>query len=244
MLCEHYKGALIEAAASGAAPSGELREHIAECASCRAVFGQEQSLFAAIDTGLHAAANAKIPPSLLPGVRARLDELATPRFRWVQPLVFAFTGVALGLVVFVMARPHLAAREEMAKKGPALASMPMHANREGTSPESTQIAAVPVKHTHASRNSTQSHSAASSNLEVLVPPDEREAFARFVGVLNQRSDVVASRLAKVPEETDGLAALAPLQIPDIEIKPLEGTETETSDGAGEKHQRLVEQEIE
>src|SRR5256884_9244256 len=35
MLCEHYKDALIEAAASGAAPSGELREHLAECASCR-----------------------------------------------------------------------------------------------------------------------------------------------------------------------------------------------------------------
>jgi len=233
MLCEHYKNALIEAAASGAAPSGELREHLAECASCRAVFGQEQSLFAAIDTGLHAATDAKIPPSLLPGIRARLDEVAMPRFRWVQPLVFASTGVALGLVVFVMARPHLGAREEMAKKGPAAASMAIGANREGTSPKSTRIAAVPDNHTHALRNSTNSHSAASSNPEVLVPPDEREAFGRLVGVLNQRSGVVASLLAKVPEEPDGLAVVDPLQIPDIEIKPLEGRET--SDGAGGKH---------
>jgi hypothetical protein len=248
MLCEHYKDALIEAAASGAAPSGELREHLAECASCRAVFGQEQSLFAAIDTGLHAAANAKIPPSLLPGVRARLDEVAAPRFRWVQPLVFASTGVALGLVVFVMARLYLAGREEMAKKGPvavpALMATATNTNRQETSPESTQIAAVPVNHTRASRNSTDSHSETSSNPEVLVPPDEREAFARLVGVLNQRSDVVASLLAKVPEKPDGLAAVDPLQIPDIEIKPLEGTETETSDGAGEKHSRMIEQEIE
>jgi len=39
----------------------------------------------------------------------------------------------------------------------------------------------------------------------------------------------------VLEKEDGLAAVDPLQIPDIEIKPLEGTETETSHGAGEKH---------
>ena len=235
MPCEEYKDALIEAAASDAAPSGALREHLAECASCRAVFGQERSLFAAIDTGLHAAASAKIPPSLLPRVRARLDEVATPRFGWLQPLVLAATGVALGLAVFAMARPHLAAREELAKKGPVAVPAPMNTNREETSSRSTQSAAIPVNRFHTSGNSTHGHSAASSNPEVLVPPDEREAFARLVGVLNQRSGVVASLLAKVPEKTDGLAAVSPLQIPDIEIKPLEGTETEMSDGAGEKH---------
>jgi len=239
MLCEHYKDALIEAAASGAAPSGELREHLAECASCRAVFGQEQSLFAAIDTGLHAAANAKIPLSLLPRVRARLEEVATPRLGWVQQLVFACTGVVLALVIFLMARPHRAAREELAKQGPVTvpASMPpaKSVNREETSSEVTQIAAIPVNRSHTLRDSTSSPSAASSNPEVLVPPDEREAFARLVGVLNERSDLGASLLAKVPEKEDGLAAVDPLQIPDIEIKPLEGTETETSHGAGEKH---------
>lgn len=239
MLCEHYKDALIEAAASGAVPSGGLREHLAECASCHAAFAQEQSLFAAIDTALHAAANAEIPPSLLPRVRARLDGFATPRLGWVQPIVFASAGVALALVIFLMARPHLATREEMAKQGPVTvpASIPpaISVNREESSSEGAQIAAIPVNRSHTSRDSTNSPSAPSSNPEVLVPPDEREAFARLVGVLNERSDIGASLLAKVPEKEDGLAALDPLQIPDIEIKPLEGTETETSHGAGEKH---------
>jgi len=235
MLCEHYKDALIEAAASGAAPSGELREHLAECASCRAVFGQEQSLFAAIDSGLHAAAYAEIPPSLLPGARARLDEVGTPRFRWVQPLVFGSTGLALGLVVFVMAWPHLAGREEMAKKVPALASIPMDANREGTSPKSAQMLAVPVKHTHASRNSTQSDSAASSNPEVLVPPDERDGLALLVASLNERRDLAAALLARVPDKEDSLISVDRLRIDALEIKPLEGRETETLDSAGEKH---------
>jgi len=41
-------------------------------------------------------------------------------------------------------------------------------------------------------------------------------------------------VAKVPQK-DAVGTAAPLQIPEIEIKPLEGTETETSDGAGDKH---------
>ena len=70
MPCAHYKDALIEAAASGAdltsvpTPDEEtaaLRAHLESCASCRAAFEQEQSLFSSIDAGLHAAANAEVP---------------------------------------------------------------------------------------------------------------------------------------------------------------------------------------
>src|SRR5205809_6924925 len=108
-------------------------------------------------------------------------------------------------------------------------------NREERSSDESAYPDNPVNPSLTLRDSTSSPSAASSNPEVLVPPDEREAFARLVGVLNERSDLGASLLAKVPEKEDGLAAVDPLQIPDIEIKPLEGTETETSHGAGEKH---------
>ena len=66
MPCQHYKDALIEVAASGSAPQGELRVHLDECASCRAAFAEEQSFFAAIDSGVRAAANIDVPPSLLP----------------------------------------------------------------------------------------------------------------------------------------------------------------------------------
>jgi hypothetical protein len=123
----------------------------------------------------------------------------------------------------------------MAKKGPALASMPMNANREGTSPESTQMTAVPVKHTHASRNSTQSDSAASSNPEVLVPPDERDGLALLVASLNEHRDLAAALLARVPDNEDSLISVDRLHIDALEIKPLEGRETETLDSAGEKH---------
>ena len=61
----------------------------------------------------------------------------------------------------------------------------------------------------------------------------REAFARLVAVLNRHSDVAAALMAKAPQK-GVLVTADPLQIPDIEIKPLEGAETETSKGASEK----------
>ncbi len=91
---EHYKDALIEAAASSVQPQGDLRAHLGACASCRAAFDQEQALFASIDAGLHATANAEVPASLLPRVRARLDEVSAPRRIWVTNwLVLASAAV-------------------------------------------------------------------------------------------------------------------------------------------------------
>ena len=239
MPCEHYKDALTEVAAAGVEPQAELRAHLAECASCRAAFDEEQSLFAAINSGLRASANAEVPSSLLPRVRAKLDEVVAPRFRWLQPLVLASAAVALVFVVFLAARSGHSKPEEVAKHGPEVipaGKAPVtRPNPEEISSEGTEIAAIPVVHSHIPRNSTGVHSAASGNAEVLVPPDERDGLAQLVATLNERRDVAAALLAQRTEMKDALVTVDPLKIPDIEIKPLEGAETETSDGTGEKH---------
>jgi hypothetical protein len=238
MPCEHYKDALIEAVAEGAGPSGELRAHLAECASCREAFAHEHSLFAAIDSGLHATANSEMPASLLPRVRTVLDEASTPQLRWLQPVVFISAGAVLAFAIFLIARPRHAPPEDVAKQGgvavPAAVARAANANPGQNVPEGTQIAAIRAPHFHPARNSTNSSSAASSNPEVLVPPDEREAFARFVAVLNEHSDVAAALVGKAPQK-DAVVTADPLRIPDIEIKPLEGTETETSNDASKEH---------
>lgn len=239
MPCEQYKDALAEVAAAGAAPQGELRTHLDDCAPCRVAFDKEQSLFAGIDSGLHAAANVEVPPSFLPRVRARLDEIVVPRFRWLQPFAYASASLALVLLVFLMARPRRATPENSAKAGPVVVPAPVtsriDANSGRISLESTQIVAARVNHSHSVRNSTNVHSAASSSPEVLVPPDEREGLAQLVAKLSEHRDVAAALLAQRTEEKDALVTVDPLKIPDIEIKPLEGAETETSDGPGEKH---------
>jgi anti-sigma factor RsiW len=236
MLCQHYKDSLMEAAASGAAPQGAVRAHLAECASCREAFAQEQSLFGAIDSGLHTAANAEVPPSLLPRVRARLDETATvARFRWVQPLIFASSSLALLFVFFLVALPHRTGSDDRAKRAPVV-SVPMTTEPSISGkipPKDTQTVTAAASHSHASRNSTIVHSAASSNPEVLVPPDERKVLARFVARLNERSDLATALFARAPEKKDALIVVERLQIAALEIKPLEGAGTEISNGAGE-----------
>ena len=138
-----------------------------------------------------------------------------------------------------MARPlHRATPENVAKQSP-IVSTPMalarNKNPRKNSPPDIQTTSVRSTRSKTGRNSTIVHSAASSNPEVLVPPDEREGLARLVATLSEHRDLAAAFLAQRAEKKDALVTVDPLQIFDIEIKPLEGSETETSDGAGERH---------
>jgi len=78
MLCDEYKEALIEAAASGAALPNALREHMQACEHCAAMLTGERALFAAVDAGLHKAANAAVRPSFVPNVQATLATETVP----------------------------------------------------------------------------------------------------------------------------------------------------------------------
>jgi len=214
-----------------------LRAHFESCASCRTAFAEEQALFISIDAGLHATANAEVPASLLPRVRAALDEVEAPRLHWMSPLIFASASVAFAFLIFLIARPHRSVSDDLAKQTPPI-SMPLKpptGSHGEIPPSGSQIASTSAKHLRAPRKSTLGHSSGSSKPEVLVPPDEREAFARFVAALNERNDFAAAIVAEAPEKKDALVVVDPLQISDIELKPLGSQESEVSDRAGEKH---------
>jgi len=235
MPCKHYKNALIEAAASGAQPQGDLRVHLAGCDACRAVFEQEHALFSSIDAGLHVTANADVPASVLPRVRARFDEAPAPQRPWFQPWIFAAATVALTLAIFQFARPHHYGRDSQAKQTPQILASETPATNPGhqISGPATQIISSNAK-SQARIHSTLFHPAASSPPEVLVPPDEREAFSRFVAVLGERRAVARALVTPAPQTRDEPASLEPLQIKGLEIKTLEERQTEVLDGAEQK----------
>jgi len=232
MPCEPYQNALIEAAASGSEPQGELRAHLAACAACRTAFAQEQSLFSSMDEGLHAAANADVPASLLPRVRARLAEEAATRRMWAQPMIFATASVALVFAIFLVVRPHHERPDSQAKQPPQLPVSETPATNAGdqNSGPATQIVSSNVNNSRKGGRSTLSRPAASSQPEVIVPADEREAFARFVTTL-QRRELAVSLVTPSTDEKGEPGSLEPLQIDPLEVKPLEGTDSEESDGA-------------
>ena len=236
MPCKPYKDALIEAAASGAEPQGDLLAHLAECAVCRAGFEQERSLFASIDAGLHLAANAEVPASLLPRARARLDVEATPQRGWNQLLVFAAASVALAFAIFLFARPQHSGPDNQAKQTPQIpvSVEPTTSGHDQNSVPSTQIASSDSNHPQPRGLSTLLHPVASSQPEVLVPADEREAFARFVASLGERREVAVALVTLARHTKDEPTSLEPLQINGLEIKLLAGTESGQSDEVEQK----------
>ncbi len=74
MSCKHYKKALIEAAATGAALPFAFRDHLEACAHCRSMFAAEKLLFSAIDSTIRARANTEMPSSLMSRVQNALSK--------------------------------------------------------------------------------------------------------------------------------------------------------------------------
>jgi hypothetical protein len=235
MTCEKYNAKIVEAVAASAAPGATLQAHLTQCPACRAAFEQERSLFAAIDTAVRATTNAEVPSSFLPRVRSRLVEVAVPRRMWTRPLIFAAASVALASTIFLFVPPHHSKPNDQAKQTPQRPVGEVTVSNSGhrNSGPGLQIVSSNVKNGRAPGHSTLSLAAASSQPEVLVPPDEREAFSRFVATVQLRGDVAEALLAPGPRKQDTLVTVESLQIENLELKPLEGRETEVSGRVGE-----------
>jgi anti-sigma factor RsiW len=229
MPCEHFEDALTEAAA-GAEPQGELRAHLKSCAACQVAFEQERSLFAVIDSGMRVVANAEVPPSFVPRVRAALDEVEAPQRHWMSPVVFVAASVALALAIFLAIQPHHSRPDNQAKQS---LQMPVSETSVTIARAENPGPGARIDSSNAKRSQTRGHSTllrpvASSQPEVLVPPDEREAFTLFVATLHDRSEVAL--VAPFTEKGSETASLERLRIDQLEVKPLEETEVGASAG--------------
>ncbi len=228
MPCEHCKNALIEAAVSSAQPQGELRAHLDACASCRATFEQEHSLFASIDAGLHTAANVEVPPSLAVRVRALLDAEPAPRLlaqKW------AYSGGILVAVLAVAAV--LALRSQQNVSSPQLRnSQPPGVLVAGKSTPS----AIPAISRKARRRTPAVNKGigatsprASLAAEILVPEEERVAFAQFLahGSPGPMSVSASAMLApKAPEES---VQISPVEVASLKLDSLNKEDGQQTD---------------
>lgn len=221
MSCKHNKDALIEAAASGTEPQGDLRAHLAACADCHAEFEQERSLFASIDAGLQIAANAEVPPSLLPRVRARLDEESAPRRIWATNwLVLASAAVIV--VGFLTARAiwrPSAARQpvEIAVKpaAPPLVAAPAQGHNAVVEPpvEKPEVTTHQVL-TAKSHPAPKSLGKGNTSPEVLVPQDQELLLTEYAEQWSLRKHPLL-----LVQQFDA-TVLSPLQVEPIQIDEL------------------------
>jgi hypothetical protein len=222
MPCEHYQNALIEAASSSTAPQSELRLHLATCAACRTAFAQEQSLFSSMDEGLRAAANAGVPASLLPRVRARLADEPAPIRSWRLPS-FVFAGAAAIVVALLVARTAWHTNIEQPPSNTAANSTASSAVRQqpqgqnsNAAPPVTGNSVAPPQEVATKIPARAAFPATRDSMpEVLVPPDQEVLLVSYAEQWRQRK-----RLPLVAANFDA-TDLSPLQIAPIQISQLD-----------------------
>jgi hypothetical protein len=223
MPCEKYQYALNDLAASGGECAGNVRAHLDRCASCHAYMESEQFLFAAIDSGISAAANEGLPSSLLLRLEARVFEENSAKP--TKSLAWKYVAAAAVIVLSVVWTLKPQGRRESLRisiKSEAIAEKPVSepliaASRETSGPAS-------VVRTHQGKRAEMAEriaETAASHPEVLVPPDEREAFARFLARAQGRKNVAQALLHEAPGQEQESLHLVFLQIARLEIQPLE-----------------------
>jgi anti-sigma factor RsiW len=226
MSCENYRETLTEAAATNAGLSSELHSHLDGCASCRAAFAEERQLFAAVDAGLRAHANADVPASLLPGVRAKLNERSIPRRSWI-PAFAAITAAAALVIGIVFVRGVGRGDSEQNLRTTAVA-------RSVVPPETKTVPAA-VPHVETSAPPTKGKLrrplriapvASVEEVAVLIPAGQKKAIDALLTSV-QHGEVMADVLrAEKPEIPLAELEVSPLAISPIEIKPLEDESAE------------------
>jgi hypothetical protein len=246
MSCEEYRPKLIEAAAMPAEIGAALQTHLADCASCRELFADEQRPYAAIDGGLSRVANADVSPSFLPRVRAAIEQeraaSVASRSRFVLwPVAAAMAVVALSFVIFqrIPSQPQAATRVTASASATTSAtgsttssatnSQANPATNSGTSQMAGQPKVAPretVDHSVRKPRSsstlakTESRMGSSQMPEVLVPPDERIALTRFIAALPRRHEIAMALTRPAPAAPSADAASMPLEIAELKLDPL------------------------
>jgi len=225
--CDEYRDALIDVAAQGSEPSRELRAHLDVCAGCRLAFAEESQLFAAIDTGTRAVANAEVPVSFFPGVRGRFGEAMAPRHRWRGALILAAASAGIIATVWVALRPHAisSGTVQLSSRASTPPAEPPKApgQVETAVNESRGTAAgVRPRGVWQREKAQDADQSAANTFEVIVPQEEHDGLARFISAQAARKDAHAVAIAvATAEKQDESMSLAPLQIAELKVRPLE-----------------------
>jgi hypothetical protein len=228
MPCENYREALIEAAAADSEPSRELRSHLDACASCRAAFTEELQLFAAIDTGVRATANSEMPASLLPRVRAKLNERPIPQRSWIP--VVAVLGVAAALVLAVVfvrdfGRGAAETNPQMIAAAHNEASAVIQPSAQTTAPGETKSQPAKIRSVRPIKPASV---AKIDEIRVLIPAGQKQAIDALLVSVQQGKVEADVLLAEKPTGTLEELQVSPLVISPIEVKPLADVNTESA----------------
>jgi hypothetical protein len=216
MRCDTYRDDLLEVAAAPQELKEQVRVHVEECPQCRATLQRERTLFAKIDEALRARVEEMPRVGFLADVRARISQEPEPRALMNPVWILATTSVMVAMLAMVAPWTRLR-REPVAPSGPILSTT--HPSPEAKVAESKTVE-LPHAGIHRQGKRQIVALAAAREPEVLVPPDEREALARFITHLSERGEVVVAFASPALDEKNEPAEIRPLEVAQLQVKPL------------------------
>ena len=182
MTCDKYEDALLLAAASNDKLDVKLARHLEHCSTCRMTLRSERELFSRIDSTLRAQVNEDPPSAFLAQLRLQLSKEVPPRTG--SNRVWHLAGAAFALIFIAAFYPLVNARQSSVQRNLETPTIRVVQSAGVTqSARASKDLAVRSRH-HSKRPAVQS--VVRQEPEILVPPDEQQAFAQFVACVTRR----------------------------------------------------------
>ena len=197
MTCDKYGNALLSAAASHDKLDAKLARHLEHCSTCRMTFRSKKELFARIDSTLRAQVNEDPPSGFLAHLRLQLSKEVTARSG--SNRAWHVAGAALALILLAALYPLVNARQSTIQGNLETPTI-RGAQSAGVtqSARASEDLAVRSRH-HSKRPPVQS--AVRQEPEILVPPDEQQAFAQFVACVARRDAMAQAVVTPAANKT-------------------------------------------
>ncbi len=230
MFCESYRQPLIDSLAAGDPLSGELARHVAGCLVCSTSFAKEQALYAAIEYSLGVAANAPVPSSLVPRVKAQIAAGPDKAF-WRTPILAFATLVLVAGAAALSPVFHWRSTRTLLNQENQQATAPKVQFADRYDAIKSPVKPVPLVERYSPKSKpgsvVLSHAKLGTSAEVLISPEEQAGLERYAVDLRGRALENGARAASVKNDT--AFKIEPLQIAAMDqrqltIEPLESDE--------------------
>ena len=230
MFCESYREPLIDSLAAGQPLGDELAKHLTGCDVCSAAFAKEQALYAAIEYSLGVAANALVPPSLVPRVQAQIAA-GPAETSWRTPVLAFATLVLVAGAAALSPVFHWHSTRTLLNRENQQAAAPRVQFEDRHDAIKSPVRPVPLVERYSPTSRLGSvvfgHAKVRAGADVLISPDEQAGLERYAADLRGRAVENAARAASITNDT--AFKIEPLQIAAMDqrqltIEPLESDE--------------------
>ncbi len=226
MNCQNAREQITDLLAAGRVElTGELAGHVQSCAGCGTFYAQQAKLFRAMDSALSAMANEPMPLSLLPRVRARMEETRT-----LSPWFYRLLPIAAILVIaYLIAFP--LARRSLRSDGVQVAVIPKRSESRVQSrpplagqPETLKVppATREQRPRHSVRLPAAQRPAQTAEVAVLVSSEESQGLLQLAAAVPRSPQWAQAMLHPVDLARTQIEPIEPIEIASLEVSPLSG----------------------